>query len=260
MNVIKEKPKTVLSSNGYCGGCGHGIVQRLIAEAAEELGLSDRTVNIGDIACGYWSCDNLDFDAIGGPHGRCAAVATAYKKVRPEDNVFIHAGDGASYGIGLAETMMAAMRDVPITMIVVNNTNFGMTGGQLSLMTTLMGQVTTTSTKGRVKGNFGEPQDMMAILGQMNIEFAARGALYDVAHVRAARELIKTGMERQRDNKGFSVIEILSPCPTNWGLTPVEANERIKNEIEPLFPVKVYTDRTNGISCRVDSHADFAAK
>jgi Pyruvate:ferredoxin oxidoreductase and related 2-oxoacid:ferredoxin oxidoreductases, beta subunit len=243
MKTILEKPKSIVQSCGWCGGCGHGVIQRLIAESNEELGLTDKTINVVDIACCFWSLDGLDYDGIAGPHGRCAAVATAIKKVRPDKNIYVHAGDGASYGIGLSETMFAALRDIPITMIVVNNGIFGMTGGQMSIATTLMGEKTTSSQNGRVQELNGEPQDFLNILSQMDIEFAARGALYDVKEIKRTKDLIKTGLTRQSEKKGFSIIEVLSPCPTNWGMSPVDAQTRIKEIYTKQYPLKVYTDR-----------------
>ena len=196
-----------------------------------------------DIACAYWSIDTLNCDGIAGPHGRCAAVATGIKKVRPDANVYIHAGDGCSYVIGLSETCYAAERNVPVTMIVVNNGIFGMTGGQMNLATTLVGDRTTSSKKGRDANIAGEPFDFLNIISQYPVAYAARGALYDPKHINETKRMIKKGFEYQRDQKGFSIIEILSPCPTNWKMSPVEAMEKLKNENEKIFPVKVYVDK-----------------
>ena len=237
------KPKTIIREAGYCGGCGHGVIQRLIAESLEELNLEDTAINVVDIACCFWSLDALDYDGIAGPHGRCAAVATAVKKVRPESAVYIHAGDGASYSIGAAETLYAAMRDIPITMIVVNNGIFGMTGGQMSPATTLLGDRTTSSPAGRAQKLNGSPTDFLKMLGGLDVQFAARGALYSPQAVNKTKSYIKKGFANQRDMKGFSIIEVLSPCPTNWGLTPVKANEKIRSEMEKVFPLLVYADR-----------------
>ena len=242
MKQIK-KPDLLLHSCGYCGGCGHGIIQRLIAENIEEMGLQEHSINVVDIACCFWSLDALDIDGIAGPHGRCAAVATGMKKCRPEDLVFIHAGDGASYTIGLAETMHAAMRDVPITMIVVNNGIFGMTGGQMALATTLLGDKTVSTPKGRDKAFHGNPGDILQAMSGFDVQFLARGALYDVKNIINTKKLIRKGFEYQMAGKGFSLIEILSPCPTNWGLSPIAANEKIRDHITQIYPVKIYADR-----------------
>lgn len=238
-----RKPGTIIQTAGYCGGCGHGIIQRLIAESVEELGVADRTIAVVDIACAYWSLDALDFDGIAGPHGRCASVATGIKKVRPDANVYVHAGDGCSYVIGLSETCFAAARDIPITMIVVNNGIFGMTGGQLCLATTLEGDWTVSSVKGRNTEDTGKPFDVLEMLKTMDIEFAARGALYDAKHIRELKKYIKKGFENQKEKKGFSIIEVLSPCPTNWKMTPVKAMEKIREETEKVFPTGVFVDR-----------------
>lgn len=241
--AVFKKPESILRSVGYCGGCGHGIIQRLIAESIEELGLQDQVIACVDIACSEWSMDALDYDAIAGPHGRIAAVATGVKKVRPDKTVYVHAGDGSSYVIGLAETTYAAIRDIPITMIVVNNGIFGMTGGQLNLATTLLGDRTVSSKAGRKRETMGHPVDMLQPFKTYDIAFAARGALYDVRHIDETKRYIKRGFENQMNNRGFSIIEVLSPCPTNWKLSPVEAMEKIKNENEKVFPVGVYVDR-----------------
>ena len=244
---IVKKPSVIVKESGYCGGCGHGIIQRLIAECIEELGLADKTINVVDIACCFWSLDALNFDGIAGPHGRCAAVATAIKKVRPDSNVFIHAGDGASYGIGLLETTYAALRDVSITMIVVNNGIFGMTGGQLCPATTMIGQRTTSSQSGREKELHGIPTDFLKDIAGYNIQYAARGALYNVKEINKTKSYIKKGFDYQQNNMGFSLIDILSPCPTNWGVTAMEAEEKIEHEISQFFKPGVYKDRGENV-------------
>ena len=237
------KPKSIVGTTEYCGGCGHGIIQRLITECIEELGLQDQVFGVVDIACSYWSLDALDYDMIAGPHGRLAAVATGIKKVRPESTVYVHAGDGCSYVIGLSETCFAAIRDIPITMIVANNGIFGMTGGQMNLATTLIGDKTVSSKNGRNAETMGHPVDMLNVMKQFDVEFLARGALYDIRHIDETKRYIKKAFENQRDKKGFSLVEVLSPCPTNWKMSPVQAMEKIKNENEKVFPLGVYTDR-----------------
>ena len=237
------KPKSIVGTTEYCGGCGHGIIQRLITECIEELGLQDQIIGVVDIACSYWSLDALDYDMSAGPHGRLAAVATGIKKVRPESTVYVHAGDGCSYVIGLSETCFAAIRDIPITMIVANNGIFGMTGGQMNLATTLIGDKTVSSKNGRNPETMGHPVDMLNVMKQFDVEFLARGALYDVRHIDETKRYIKKAFENQRDKKGFSLVEVLSPCPTNWKMSPVQAMEKIKNENEKVFPLGVYTDR-----------------
>lgn len=237
------KPELIVQESGYCGGCGHGVIQRLVAECVEELGLQDKTINVVDIACCFWSLDALNFDGIAGPHGRCAAVATGMKAVRPDSNIFIHAGDGASYGIGFLETTYAAVRDVPITMIVVNNGIFGMTGGQMCPGTTLEGQKTTSSVYGRDTQKHGTPSDFLKTISTYDIQYAARGGLFSPKEVRKTKSYIKKGFEYQRDNKGFSIIEVLSPCPTNWRMSAVDANDKIENEISKFYVPGVYKDR-----------------
>jgi 2-oxoglutarate ferredoxin oxidoreductase subunit beta len=238
-----KKPEAIVKSVGYCGGCGHGIIQRLIAESIQELGLQDQVIECCDIACSEWSLDALNYDAIAGPHGRVVSVATGIKKVRPDKTVYVHAGDGSSYVIGLTETTYAAVRDIPITVIVVNNGIFGMTGGQMNLATTLVGDRTVSSKKGRKLETMGHPVDMLKSFQNYDVEFLARGALYDVKHIEETKKYIKHGFENQMQNKGFSMIEVLSPCPTNWKLSPVDAMKKIKEENEKVFPLGIYTDR-----------------
>lgn len=246
MEILKTKPQMINQQVGWCGGCGHGIIQRLIAENCEELGMVEDTVQVVDIACAYWSIDTLNCDAIAGPHGRVAAVATGIKKVRPDSNVYVHAGDGCCYVIGFSETCYAAQRNIPITMIVVNNGIFGMTGGQMNLATTLVGDKTVSSKNGRDANIAGEPFDFLNIIKNYPIAYAARGALYDPKHIAETKKMIRKGFEYQKEKKGFSIIEILSPCPTNWKLSPVDAMEKIKNENEKVFPVKEYVDIERG--------------
>ena len=229
---------------GWCPGCGHGIIQRLIAECCEELGLCEKTIQVVDIACAYWSIDTLNCDGIAGPHGALRAVGHSNQKglsglpmiYRPMQ------GMGGSYVIGLSETCYAAQRNVPITMIVVNNGIFGMTGGQMCPATTLVGDKTVSSKKGRDDKVAGEPFDMLNILQNYKIAYAARGSLCDPKHIDQTKKMLKKGFENQRDKKGFSIIEILSPCPTNWKLSPADAMKKMKEENEKVFPVKVYVD------------------
>lgn len=237
------KPISIIKESGYCGGCGHGVIQRMIAESIEELDVQDKAVNVVDIACCFWSLDALNYDGIAGPHGRCAAVAGAIKRVRPDSIIFVYAGDGASYGIGIAETIFAAVRDIPITMIVANNGTFGMTGGQMSIATTLLGEKATSAPMGRTREKHGEPQDFLNLLSQINIRFAARGALYNAKEINKTKALIKKGFENQLNNRGFSIIEVLSPCPTNWGLSAVAAQAKIETDYTKVFPLKIYKDR-----------------
>lgn len=242
MEVLK-KPELIVQPCGFCGGCGHGIIQRLIAECLEELDMTEHAINCTDIACCFWTLDGLNLDGIAGPHGRLPAVATGIKRTRPNDLVYIHAGDGASYSIGIAETTHICLRDVPVTMIVVNNGVFGMTGGQLSPGTTLVGQKTTSTPRGRDALLNGQPGDFLQSLSQYDFEFAARGALFNVKEINKTKSYIKKGFQNQMEGKGFSLIEVVSACPTNWNLSPVEANKRVEEQVVASYPLKVYKDR-----------------
>ena len=244
MAAKMTKPEIINQQVGWCPGCGHGIIQRLIAECCEELGLCEKTIQVVDIACAYWSIDTLNCDGIAGPHGRCAAVATAIKKVYPDSNVYVHAGDGCSYVIGLSETCYAAQRNVPITMIVVNNGIFGMTGGQMSL-TTMEGQKTSTSVHGRDCSVTGYPLRFPEMVAREfpGAAYAARGTVTSPSKINQLKGYIKNGLQAQMNHEGYSVIEVLSPCPVNWGLTPVKAMERIESELVPYYPLGEFKKR-----------------
>ena len=243
MAVVYKKPDTILRPMSWCPGCGHGVITRMIMECLDELSLVDKTISVVDIGCSYWEADGCDLEFIAGPHGRCAAVATAVKKVRPNSFVYVHAGDGCSYSIGLTETFYAALRDIPISMIVVNNGVFGMTGGQMCPATTLLGDKTVSTKAGRDVLQAGHPVDMLEVLKPCNVEFLARGTVTDPKAVEQTKRYIKKAFENQINKKGFSLVEIISPCPTNCHLSPVDSMKKIKNECEKVFPLGVFADR-----------------
>ena len=225
-------------------GCGHGIVQRLIAESIEELGLQDGVLASVDIACAFWSEDAMDYEFIAGPHGRCASVATGMKRVNPDVLIVSYQGDGDAYNIGIAETFNAAYRNENITVIVVNNTNFGMTGGQMSL-TTMEGQKTSTSVHGRDCSVTGYPLRFPEMVAREfpGAAYAARGTVTSPSKINQLKGYIKNGLQAQMNHEGYSVIEVLSPCPVNWGLTPVKAMERIESELVPYYPLGEFKKR-----------------
>jgi 2-oxoglutarate ferredoxin oxidoreductase subunit beta len=226
----------------YCAGCGHGIVQRLIAEIVDELGIRERTVGISPVGCAVLGYDYFNFDVSEAAHGRTPAVATGMKRARPDLIVFSYQGDGDLAAIGTAEIMHAGNRGENITVIFVNNGVYGMTGGQMA-PTTLDGQVTKTTPKGRVPQDVGAPlkvPEMLAICDQT--KFLARCALSSPKNIRTAKRTLKKAFQYQMDGVGFSLVEMLSPCPTYWGLEPLEALKRIEETVIPRYPIGVIKD------------------
>ena len=241
-NKERKVPVLVDKPMDFCPGCGHGIISRLIMECLDELEQSDNIIFPIGVGCSSNLGAGLECDRLHCSHGRAGAVATGMKRVNPDVLIVSYQGDGDAYNIGIAETFNAAYRNENITVIVVNNTNFGMTGGQMCPATTLVGDKTVSSKKGRDDKVAGEPFDMLNILQNYKIAYAARGSLCDPKHIDQTKKMLKKGFENQRDKKGFSIIEILSPCPTNWKLSPADAMKKMKEENEKVFPVKVYVD------------------
>jgi len=236
--VLKDCP------NHYCPGCGHGIAHRLIAEVIDELGIRGLTIGIAPVGCAVLAYDYLDVDMVEVAHGRAPAVATGIKRTCPDRVVFSYQGDGDLAAIGTGEIIHAAHRGESFTVFFINNAVFGMTGGQMA-PTTLLGQKTTTSPLGRdakVNGNPIRVSEMLATLdGPALIE---RVSVHDVKHVLAAGKAIKKAFQYQMEGKGFSMIEVLSTCPTNWGLTPVEALKWLESNMIPQYPLGVYKEVT----------------
>ena len=241
--IVFERPRVVIDRDThYCPGCHHGIAHRLVGEMLEELGLVDDTILIGSIGCSVFLYNYLDVDAVEAPHGRAPAVATGVKRGRPDKFVFTYQGDGDLASIGLAEIMHCANRGERVSVVFVNNTVYGMTGGQMA-PTTLVGQKTTTCPGGRCRDKEGMPIKMAEIIaGLGGTAYAARGSLDTVKNIRQAKKMIRRAFEVQANNKGFGFVELLSACPTNWKMTPVAANERIGEEMIPYFPLGVYKD------------------
>lgn len=238
MAVVFERPKSLTQQKfHYCPGCHHGIIHRLVAEVLDELGLQDRTIAIASVGCSVFAYDYFDVDAIQAAHGRAPAVATGVKRSRPESIVFTYQGDGDLASIGAAEIIHAAARGENITVIFVNNAIYGMTGGQMA-PTTLVGQETTTSPQGRNPKNAGYPIRMSEMLATLpGASYIARTSVHDPKHVRETKKAIKEAFQVQVEGKGFSLVEVLSACPTNWHMTPVEALEWIKNEMIAYYPL-----------------------
>ncbi|MEE1503909.1 MAG: thiamine pyrophosphate-dependent enzyme [Acutalibacteraceae bacterium] len=246
MMVVFEKPKTLTDAPlHYCPGCTHGIIHRLVAEVIDELGIEGRTIGVAPVGCSVMAYDYFTCDFIQAPHGRAPAVATGVKRADPENNVvFTYQGDGDLAAIGTAETVHAAARRENITVIFVNNAIYGMTGGQMA-PTTLPGQVTQTSPYGRDVETVGYPVKVCELL--QNVDGAAyleRVSVNNPSNVKKAKAAIKKAFQNQLDGKGFSLVEVVSSCPTNWGMTPQKALEWIDEKMIPYYPLGVYKDRS----------------
>lgn len=228
----------------FCPGCDHGIAIRLVAEVLDELGLRDKTIAVSSSGCSVFLYDFLDVDCIESPHGRAMAVGTGVKRSKPDKFVFSYQGDGDFAAIGIAESTYAALRGEKLSAICINNTNYGMTGGQLA-PTTLMGQKTTTSPMGRFKETYGYPIKIAEHVALCEgTAYSARVALDTVPHINQAKKAIKKAFQAQLDGVGFGFVEILATCPTNWKMTPEDAHKRVKEEMVPVFPLGVYKDIT----------------
>ncbi|MGI6343879.1 MAG: thiamine pyrophosphate-dependent enzyme [Bacillota bacterium] len=243
MAKVFERPKALADVvTHYCPGCTHGIVHRLVAEAIDELGILERTIGVAPVGCAVLAYDYFNCDMQEAAHGRAPAVCTGIKRVHPDGIVFAYQGDGDLASIGTAEVVHAAARGENITIIFINNGIYGMTGGQMA-PTTLEGARTTTSPYGRNPKLQGHPiriAEMLATLdGPAYIE---RVSVHNPQHVLRAKRSIQKAFQYQVDGKGFSLIEVLSTCPTNWGLAPAEALKRVENEMIPFYPLGVFKD------------------
>ena len=228
----------------FCPGCDHGVAVRLVAEVIDELCIRENTILAASIGCSVTTYDFLNVDSLEAPHGRAMAEATGIKRARPDKIVFTYQGDGDFASIGLAESMHAALRGENLTAICINNTTYGMTGGQLG-PTTLLGQVTTTSPKGRNVEYYGYPIKIAEHIALCDgTAFSARVSLDTVANIRRAKQAIKKAFEVQIKGLGFGFVEILSTCPTNWKMSPQKAHERVRNEMMPVFKPGIYKDIT----------------
>ena len=224
----------------YCPGCHHGIVHRLVAEALDELKVMDKTIGVASVGCSVLAYDYFNVDMVGAAHGRAPAVATGVKRVHPDGVVFTYQGDGDLAAIGTAEIVHAAARGEKITTIFVNNAIYGMTGGQMA-PTTLVNQVTTTSPYGRKLESAGMPIRMTEMLATLDgAKYLARVAVNTPANMAKAKAAIKKAFEIQIAGLGFSLVEVLSICPTNWGMSPVEAVGWMEKNMMPYYPLGVF--------------------
>lgn len=228
----------------YCPGCTHGIVHRLVAEVLDELGIEGSTIGVAPVGCAVFAYDYFNCDMQEAAHGRAPAVATGIKRVHPDKVVFTYQGDGDLAAIGTAETVHAAARGENITIIFINNAIYGMTGGQMA-PTTLPGQVTQTSPYGRDTKTQGFPLRVSEMLATTSgAAYIERVSVDCVKNVNRAKKAIKKAFETQIAGKGFSLVEVVSSCPTNWGLSPQEAIKWLQENMLPYYPLGVYCDRT----------------
>ena len=239
-----ERKAELQHQTHYCPGCGHGVVQKLIARAIDELGIQDRTIFVSPVGCSVFAYYYFDTGNIQAAHGRAPAVATAVKRSRPESIVLSYQGDGDLAAIGCAEIVHAANRGEPITVIFINNAIYGMTGGQMA-PTTLLGDKSTTSPFGRNVWNEGYPMHVSELLASLEAPvYIERVSLGNNKLVMNAGRAIRRAIENQVKGLGFSLVEVLSPCPTIWKLDPVDAQRRVRDEIPKTFPLGVFRDRT----------------
>ncbi len=245
MTTVYEKSKGLTNVPlSYCPGCTHGIIHKLVAESIVELGAAGRTVGVAPVGCSVLAYNFFDFDMVQAPHGRAPAVATGLIRALPDNVVFTYQGDGDLAAIGTAETVHAASRGENIVIIFVNNAIYGMTGGQMA-PTSLPNQVTQTSPYGRDTAVAGNPIRVCEMLATLDgVTLAQRVAVNNVPNIRKAKAAIKKAFENQINKRGFSIIEVLSTCPTNWGLTPVESLDWLADNLVPYYPLGVFKDKT----------------
>ena len=242
--IVFKKPNALTDAPlHYCPGCTHGIIHRLVAEAIDELGIEGKTVGVAPVGCAVMAYDYFACDMVEAAHGRAPAVATGLKRCMPENIIFTYQGDGDLASIGMAETVHAATRNENITIIFVNNAIYGMTGGQMA-PTSLPGQVTQTSPYGRDVKTAGYPIKVSEMLSALDAPYyIERVAVNNVKNVKNAKKAILKAFKNQVEGKGFSLIEIVSTCPTNWGMTPSKALEWVDTNMLPYYPLGVYKDK-----------------
>lgn len=243
MAVVFERPKSLSNvPTHYCPGCTHGIIHRLVAETMDELAITERTVGVAPVGCSVLAYNYFECDMVEAPHGRAPAVATGLRRALPDNVIFTYQGDGDLAAIGTAETVHAATRGENITVIFVNNAIYGMTGGQMA-PTTLPEQITQTTPYGRDVKLDGYPVRVCEMLATLSgTAYAERVTVNNVKNVNNAKRAIKKAFQYQLEGKGFSIVEVVSSCPTNWGLSPVKALEWLEENMLPYYPLGVFKD------------------
>ncbi|MBN2550814.1 MAG: 2-oxoglutarate oxidoreductase [Anaerolineales bacterium] len=239
--VVYSRPKSLSDmANTYCPGCTHGVAHRLVAEVLDEMDVRDITIGVAPVGCSVFAYDFFNCDFVEAAHGRAPAMATGIKRVLPDRIVFTYQGDGDLASIGMAEIMHAAGRGENITVVFINNAIYGMTGGQMA-PTTLPGQKTTSSPLGRDVEQAGFPLRMTETLATMTgTGYSVRRSMHDPKNIRLAKKAIRTAFEVQRRGLGFAIVELLSTCPTNWGITPLEALRFVEEKMIPIYPLGDY--------------------
>ena len=242
--LVYSRPKALADvPNHYCPGCGHGIIHKLLAQAVDELGVRERAILIAPVGCSVLMYFYMDMDACEAAHGRAQAVATGLKRVHKDRVIISYQGDGDLLAIGTAETVHAANRGENFTTIFVNNAIYGMTGGQMA-PTTLPGQKTKTSPRGRDPAEAGSPIRACELLNTLEAPvFIERCSVHDVKHVLRTKKAIRKALENQIAGKGYSFVEVLSMCPTNWGMEPAQAAEWVQTDMVPYYPLGNFRDR-----------------
>jgi len=236
--VVYQRPVSLENTvTHYCPGCTHGTAHRLVAEVLDEMGIREKTIGVASVGCSVFAYNYINTDFVQAPHGRAPAMATGVKRVMPDRFVFTYQGDGDMASIGMGEIVAAAARGENITVIFINNTNYGMTGGQMA-PTTLPGQKTTSSPTGRDVEVQGYPVRAVELLSTLDgASYAVRRSLHDPKNIRMAKKAIRTAFEVQARGLGFSVVELLSICPTNWGMTPDQALNWLEQHMIPYYPI-----------------------
>lgn len=243
MNPITKRPEALIDiPTHYCPGCGHSVVHRLVAESIDELGVRNRAVCVAPVGCAVFADKYFNCDAIQGPHGRGPAIATGIKRANPDTIVFSYQGDGDLASIGMAEIVHAAARGENITVIFINNAIYGMTGGQMA-PTTLVGQVATTAPRGRNEKLQGNPINVSEMLCQLkSAKYIERVSVDTPQNVIKAKKAVKKAFQNQVEGVGFSFVEVLSICPTNWGVDPIKALDFLRDRMMPQYPLGVFKD------------------
>jgi 2-oxoglutarate ferredoxin oxidoreductase subunit beta len=239
--IVSQRPESLTEmSTHYCPGCTHGVAHRLIAEVLDEMGLRTRTIGVASVGCSAFAYNYFETDFVQAPHGRAPAMATGVKRLLPDRVVFSYQGDGDMASIGMGEIVHAAARGENITVFFLNNANYGMTGGQMA-PTTLPGQKTTSSPTGRDVEEMGYPIRVSELLATLEgASYIARRSLHDPKNIRLAKKAIRAAFETQVRGLGFSMVELLSTCPTNWGLSPLQALQWLEEKMIPYYPLGEY--------------------
>lgn len=238
MKVVFKKPESLTDAQfHYCPGCTHGIIHRIVAECLDELDIREKAIGICPVGCSVLAYDYFNCDMLEAAHGRAPAIATAIKRLLPDRYLFTYQGDGDLASIGMGEIVHASARGEKITVIFINNAIYGMTGGQMA-PTTLLGQVTTTSPYGRKKDNEGYPVKMAELLANnQGSAYICRAAVNNPANIIKCKKAIKKALQIQTRGLGFTMVEVLSSCPTNWGMSPIDALKWIEEEMIPYYPL-----------------------